>query len=431
MVRQSVAAKPSAPANDVSNPDASTGATERYARKKQAILAAAATILNRQGVKGMTLAGVAQEVGLITTSVTYYFRKKEDLAAACFLRGIEIFDRLAVEAAATPGGARERLRRFLELFFEMATAIRLHEAPPIVSFTEMRTLKEPHRTTVTGAFHDLFRRVRGLFETPEFAGMERAEASARTHLLLEQTFWTVAWTRRYDVEDYPRIRDRMFDILTGGLASGSPSWAPPALSDLAEPLPGETAGGCDPGQETFLVAATRLINQKGYRGASVEDISAQLNVTKGSFYHHNEAKDDLVIACFERTFGVMRRAQLAARDLPADQWTRLASAATALVEFQLSDRGPLLRASAMGALPAEIRHEMVERYNRVSDRFAGMIADGVAEGSIRPVDPLIAAHMLNSMLNAAASLGAWAPGVSREEAGALFVRPLLAGLFAR
>ena len=83
------------------------------------------------------------------------------------------------------------------------------------------------------------------------------------------------------------------------------------------------------------------------------------------------------------------------------------------------------------ALPTEIRHEMVERYNRVSDRFAGMIADGVAEGSIRPVDPLIAAHMLNSMLNAAASLGAWAPGVSREEAGALFVRPLLAGLFAR
>ena len=63
---------------------AAAPATPRYARKKEAILAAATTILNRQGVKGMTLADVANEVGLITTSVTYYYRKKDDLAAACF-----------------------------------------------------------------------------------------------------------------------------------------------------------------------------------------------------------------------------------------------------------------------------------------------------------------------------------------------------------
>ena len=46
----------------------------------------------------------------------------------------------------------------------------------------------------------------------------------------------------------------------------------------------------------FLKAATRQINEHGYRGASVDRISASLNVTKGAFYHHNEAKDDLVAA---------------------------------------------------------------------------------------------------------------------------------------
>ena len=49
-------------------------ATPRYARKKQAIIAAASEILIRDGVKGMTLANVAASVGLITTSVTYYFK---------------------------------------------------------------------------------------------------------------------------------------------------------------------------------------------------------------------------------------------------------------------------------------------------------------------------------------------------------------------
>ena len=40
----------------------SGGATARYARKKEAIVAAASDILNHQGVKGMTLAGVASRV---------------------------------------------------------------------------------------------------------------------------------------------------------------------------------------------------------------------------------------------------------------------------------------------------------------------------------------------------------------------------------
>lgn len=400
-------------------------ATARYAAKKEAILAAATTILNRQGVKGMTLADVAAEVGLITTSVTYYYRRKEDLAAACFMRGIDMFNALTLEAAAVTG-ARTQLARFLELFFDLARRIRLKEAAPIVAFGEMRALKEPLRTEVSDAFNDLFRTIRGFFDDPEFSGLDRNEATARTHLLLEQAFWTVTWLRRYDVEDYPRLRERMFDILCGGLAVGARPWAPPVLPD---PNPPEALS--DAAQETFLVAATRLINRKGYRGASVEDISAELNVTKGSFYHHNEAKDDLVEACFERTFSVMRNVQLAARELKADQWTRLAAASAALVEYQLSDHGPLLRASAMSALPAELRHETVERYNRVSDRFAGMISDGIAEGSIRPVDPLVAAHMLSSMLNAAASLGVWAPDVQRHEAAALFARPLLLGVFTR
>ena len=108
-------------------------ATARYAAKKEAILGAATTILNRQGVKGMTLADVAAEVGLITTSVTYYYRRKEDLAAACFIRGIDIFNGLAVEAAAVTG-ARARLARFLALFFDLARRIRTREASPIVAF---------------------------------------------------------------------------------------------------------------------------------------------------------------------------------------------------------------------------------------------------------------------------------------------------------
>lgn len=397
-------------------------ATARYARKKETILAAATAILNRQGVRGMTLADVAAKVGLNTTSVTYYYRKKDDLAAACFMRGLERFEAMVEEAAAESTPAA-RILKFLDLYLDLNRQVRLGEATPLTSFTEIKALKEPLRGSVIGAFNDLFRRVRSFFDDPSLAHLDKRQRNARTHLLMEQVFWSGRWLRRYDVEDYGRVRDRMGDILLNGLPAGGRAWTPQPLPDPT-PLSPEGLEW----RETFLVAATRLINQRGYRGASVEDISAALNVTKGSFYHHHEDKDALVAECFERTFTVTRRSQLDARDLPADSWTQLVSTAAGLTTYQLSEHGPLLRASSLGALPEPLRSDMADGYMRGWQRFASIISDGIADGSIRPVDPSIGAHMINSMLNAAASLEAWAPGLAREEAADLFAKPLLTGV---
>jgi AcrR family transcriptional regulator len=397
-------------------------ATARYARKKETILAAATAILNRQGVRGMTLADVAANVGLNTTSVTYYYRRKDDLAAACFMRGLERFEAMVEEAAAEAAPAA-RILKFLDLYLDLNRRVRLGEATPLTSFAEIKALKEPLRGSVVGAFNDLFRRVRSFFDDPSLAHLDKRQRTARTHLLMEQVFWSGRWLRRYDVDDYGRVRDRMGDILLNGLPAAGQVWAPRALPD---PTPVSPEGL--EWRETFLVAATRLINQRGYRGASVEEISAALNVTKGSFYHHHDDKDALVAECFERTFTVTRRSQLDARDLPADNWTRLVSTAAGLTSYQLSEHGPLLRASSLGALPDTLRHDMADGYMRGWQRFASIISDGVADGSIRPIDPSIAAHMINSMLNAAASLGAWVPGLERDEAADLFARPLLTGV---
>ena len=76
-----------------------------------------------------------------------------------------------------------------------------------------------------------------------------------------------------------------------------------------------------------------------------------------------------------------------------------------------------------------MRGAMVEQSDRVSDRFASMISDGIAEGSIRPVDPFIAAQMLNATLNACAELGYLVPDVRPKAAAAVFVRPLMMGIF--
>ena len=400
--------------------------TDRYTKKKDAIIAAAAGILNRRGVKGMTLADVAASVDLITTSVTYYFRKKEDLAVACFLSSLDRYDVLITRSlgAADP---RDRFLAFLANFLELNRRIREGEEAPLAVFNDVRSLRDPHFTTVMTRYRDVFRKIRSIFDAPGMEWMTIKKATARSHMLLEQLFWSVTWLPRYDTEDYPRIRDRMFDIFSHGVARPGTAWEPKPLAALYSDL-GDTH---ETSRETFLRVATKLINFRGYRGASVEKISAQLNVTKGSFYHHNEAKDDLVVACFERSFGIMRRAQTLAMRGDGDLWRKLSSAAAALAEYQLSEAGPLLRSSALSALPEPIRQGMVDQFSRASDRFAAMISDGIAEGSLRAVDPSIAASMLNATLNGAADLPFVIPGLQGAEMGKLYAKPMLMGIFER
>jgi AcrR family transcriptional regulator len=402
------------------------GATARYARKKEAIVAAASDILNHQGVKGMTLAGVASRVGLITTSVTYYFKKKEDLAVACFLDGIARFDELATDALRAHG-PHERVHRLLETWLDLRRRIAAAEAPAIAVFNDIRALQKPQRGVVLQAYMRFFDKIREIFVAPELAWLDAHGRTARAQILTEQIFWAVAWLPRYDLEDYDRIRERMYDIFVHGLAVQGRRWQPQALA-LDAVL--DSAAQDLTARETFLIAATRLINEQGYRGASVEKISSRLNVTKGSFYHHHEAKDDLVVECFKRSFEVMRRVQRAVGSGDQDELTKLATAASALVDYQLSARGPLLRTSALTALPEPICLQMVEASNRVSDRFASLISDGIASGSVRAVDPYIAAQMLTATLNASAEIRWWIPDVDRAHAPALYAKPALTGIFS-
>lgn len=400
--------------------------TDRFERKREAILDAATGLLNSRGVKGLTLGVAAASVDLSTTSVTYYFKRKDDLAAACMMRGIAALMEV-VQAAMVEATPQARLHTLLGAYMERIRRSAVGEAPPLPMLSDLRALNMPQRGDVAAAYMKMFRRLRQIFETPDLAWMTRGRRTARSQMLLEQLFWAAAWLPKYDPEDYGRVRERMYDILVGGLAAPGQVWKP-------EPLPMVQLSPRDRhemSRQTFLMAATRLINARGYRGASVDKISAELNVTKGSFYHHNDAKDDLVVACFDRTFDVMTRVQRLAIALPGDQWTRLTSAAAALAEYQLSDNGPLLRTSALAAVPEPIRHEMVKQSNKVSERFASMISDGIAEGSLRAVDPFLAAQMLHATLNACGELEIWVPGVTQKAAPAVYTRPLLMGIFER
>lgn len=395
--------------------------TQRFEKKREAILDAAARVFNQKGVRGATLADVAKSVALITNSLTYYYRRKEDLASAAFLRTIDVLNGLAACAreADDPG---DRLALLFRTYAGLLADIARGSHPELMYFHDIRALRSPHVEAVFAAYTDMFRRMRELLPARGRAGVERAALNARTHVVVTTVHSMRSWISRYEVEDYGRIAERVVDILVRGL--GSRTFAPRELNDAGG------AGCSEIAADAFLRSATCLINEQGYRGASVEKISARLNVTKGSFYHHHDNKDDLVANCFARSFAVVRDAQNAALALEADGWTRLSSVAAELVRYQVSERGPLLRHTALSALPEEMRRGLLATMEKLSQRYAHVIVDGIADGSLRPVDQTVAAHMLSGVIDAGSELGRWVSSANPDNAAALFVRPLFAGLLA-
>lgn len=393
--------------------------TRRFRAKRDAILAAAADAINEQSAKGMTFADVARRVGLNTTSVTYYFKRKEDLAAAAFEHTLERLMGMLDEAM-TQHTPEARVERYLALNMERLARIQRGEERQMAGLSDLRAMDEPVRSALMAGWREVFRRTRLLWGSAE-TRQQTDLHGARAHVLLENTFWLPVWLVRYEPDQYARAEARLMDVFRHGIAAPGALWRPTPI-DLPHD---ETV----PGREAFLLAATRLINELGYRGASVQRIASELNVTKGSFYHHLDAKDDLVVACYKRSFDTIAAAQRIADEQGGTHWNRLSSMIATLLNVQFSELGPLLRTTALSGLPPGVRQVMVERSNRIARRFAGTMSDGIAEGTIRPVDALIAAQALMAFLNAAFDMRKWAWSMPRDRAIALYASTLTFGLF--
>jgi len=113
-----------------------------------------------------------------------------------------------------------------------------------------------------------------------------------------------------------------------------------------------------------------------------------------------------------------------AREAKDSGWDKLCAVSRALVRYQFSERGPLLRMSAWSELPEDTREGKLKTINQLGQRFVAFLVDGMKDGSIRPLDQPIASFLVSGMINASVILDRWGPDITAENAVELFARPL-------
>ena len=396
-------------------PARATG-TAKFVRRRAQILDEASEQINEFGARGMTLTAVAKSLGLDTSSVTYYFKRKDQLAAGCFERTLHWLDERVRAAAAEPT-PQARVRHLIASYVALHRDQRAPDGHKLAFLSDMRALDDESRAPLDALYGETFEVVREFFDEPR-SGRARIATAA----LLMHVGWLPRWLSRYLERDLPRVEARLFDLLANGI-DGLGEW-PVDVSPLEPPAASDA-------QARFLHAATTLINRQGYIGASVEKIAAELGVSTGSFYHHLDNKDDLVVACFRRSFDLYERAHDRGDRAGERSGDRLGATISLLVAQQFAGESPLLRTAAFQALPRPLRGEMMERTEQMGEHMAGIVADGIADGSLRAVDPTVAGQVILGTINAAANLRDWAERRPLEEAVRAYVLVLRRGLFFR
>lgn len=126
----------------------------------------------------------------------------------------------------------------------------------------------------------------------------------------------------------------------------------------------------DSKRDAITRIAAGLFAKKGFRGASISDLSTACNVSKSLIYHYYAAKEDIL-------YGVMRAhidellSVVSAQDLtnesPAAEFRQLAKAL--LKCYAGAENAQKVLLNELGNLPKEQQDEIISKQRQIVDRF--------------------------------------------------------------
>ena len=138
--------------------------------------------------------------------------------------------------------------------------------------------------------------------------------------------------------------------------------------------------------EAVLQAAVDVFNERGYDGASMEDLSRRLGIAKSGIYHHVAGKEELLRLALDR-----------ALDAPAIERLETLVRDAVLV---LAERLPYVTLLLRVRGNTEVERAALDRRRAFDALVASLVEEAEAAGDIRAdIDPKLAARLLFGTVN--------------------------------
>lgn len=191
------------------------------------------------------------------------------------------------------------------------------------------------------------------------------------------------------------------------------------------------------GDETrarILDAALECFTRSGYEATGVAEICERAGVSKGAFYHHFPTKQAAFLALFDQWLGGLDDMLQATRptgETVPQTLEGLAGMVEQVIRVAAGEIPMFLEFWRQAAKDPEVWQVTIEPYRRFRSAFAVLVSDGIAEGTLRAVNPELAAHVIVSLGVGLVMQGVLDPdGADWHGAADQAIRLLLDGLAA-
>lgn len=151
-------------------------------------------------------------------------------------------------------------------------------------------------------------------------------------------------------------------------------------------------------RQSILNAAVRRFSADGYKAASVDNICEEAGVSKGAFYYHFDSKRALFLALLQDWLGELEQSMNGMRRSTVPE--TLVHMATLMPVAMASAEGRLnmwLEFWLQASRDKAVWKATVAPYRHYRDLFTEIIRQGIAEGTVKDVDPDAAAQAILSM----------------------------------
>ena len=150
----------------------------------------------------------------------------------------------------------------------------------------------------------------------------------------------------------------------------------------------------------ILLAAASIFNQRGYHETSMRDVAEALGVSKPYLYYYLKNKEDMLFECSRIATEELHAMLDEVRRAEVGSWDRLVLLFRGYARVMTTDFGIcLIRNTAPGSLPEGAREKLWVGRRRLNREVEQIIAQGVADGSIRSCDPISLSFALFGAFN--------------------------------
>jgi len=152
-------------------------------------------------------------------------------------------------------------------------------------------------------------------------------------------------------------------------------------------------------REAVLRAAAQVFNEKGFQSTNLDEVAERLNVTKPTLYYYVHSKDEILFECVKIGLTMLQESIQEVGAQGGTALNKLTAAMRKYAEIVTMDFGKCVIRVGEDPLPPESQRKLRRIKAVIDAEFRQLIEQGIAEGSIKPCDPKIAAFTIAGALS--------------------------------